>query len=100
MPHKDPEKAREYNRNWQRANREKTREYWRKWYEANPEYMREYRATHPQYRARQSLAAQEYWAANRERKNELGRASKARCKARREAEMSEIIAEIQGATNV
>lgn len=41
MPHKDPEKASEYNRKWQEANPEKKKEYDRKWHEANKEKRKE-----------------------------------------------------------
>ena len=98
------DRRREYDRKYYEKNREKKLEYDRKYYEKNREkkleYARDYRATHPQYRARESLRTQEYHMKNRERFNELARNRYHRCKARREAEWNEIMAEIQGASNV
>jgi hypothetical protein len=37
MPHKHPEKRREYQRNWHAANRDRSRKSSRKWRAANPE---------------------------------------------------------------
>ena len=129
MPHKDPERRREYRRKWLEANREgvnaRSREYRRsraatdddyrdrrnaqarKLRANNPAYRiyntqwcRNKRATDPVYRARRGLEAQERAMRNRDRVNELARAAYHKRKARREAEWNEIMAEIQGASNV
>ena len=36
MPRKDPEKNKEYQREWREKNKEKRREYQREWREKNP----------------------------------------------------------------
>ena len=52
MPHKHPEKRREYQRNWHAANRDRSRESSRKWREANPEKVlaisRKWHAANPE----------------------------------------------------
>jgi hypothetical protein len=41
MPYKDPEKQRDADRRWRKANPEKVREASRRWRTANPEKQRE-----------------------------------------------------------
>jgi hypothetical protein len=66
MPLKDPEKRREYQRNWHAANREKSRETSRKWREANPvkvlESTRKWREAN---REKLRESQRRYWAAKR-----------------------------------
>ena len=68
MPHKDPEKRREYGRNYRAANREKRREYEREHSEEQRLKLREYKrqwrrrkiASDPAYAERQRECTRDY----------------------------------------
>ena len=74
MPYKDPEKKREYQRKWRKANPEKTREQSRRYRKAHPEKNREkvrrYSKAHPEKIREHD---KKHYAANSEKINERHR---------------------------